>query len=235
MDWVGPAVTAAVVSGVISAVSLIIGRSTTLTTHRQKIDADRNLAEKKVEADIALAKAKFDYDREQAIFKRKFELAEQILSDAYRFQSMMTYVRNGFAFNDEAKDRVRDESEPDHVKRMRDSYFVPQARLQLENEFLGAMFARRTACHAHFGADADKAFGLLHQALHETRVASQLLVEWTSEHEDVDKDTMKKLRNDIWQHQAKYRNEDNIGEKIDGAVKICESLCQPVPGSKAAI
>lgn len=234
MEWVGPVVTAAAVSGIISVVGLFIGRSTTLTTHNQKLEADRQLAEKKVEADIALAKAKFDYDREQAVFKRKFELAELMLADAYRLRSLMAYVRNGFAFGGEAKDRPRDPSEPDDISRMRDSYFVPQARLHSENEFISSMFMRRTACHAHFGAEADKAFGLFHQALHETRVASQLLVEWTTQHKDIDQDTIKNLQNDIWQQQAKYRKADKIGEYIEEAVGICEKLCEPVLGSRAA-
>jgi hypothetical protein len=235
MDWIGPAVTAAIVSGVIAIAGLIIGRSTTLTTHKQKLDADRQVAERKVEADIALARAKFDYDREQAIFKRKFELAELMLSDAYRLRSLMEYVRNGFSFSGEADGRKTDETEPENIKRMRDSYFVPQARLQQENKFLAELFARRTACHAHFGDQAEEAFRLFHQAVHQTRVASQLLVDWTTQHEETDKDTMNKLRNDIWQHQAKHRNNDEVGEMIDQGVKILEGLCQPVLSSKATL
>ncbi|BDL41828.1 hypothetical protein [Methylorubrum sp. GM97] len=231
MDWVGPAVTAAVVSGIISIVSLFIGRSTTLITHRQKLDADRQLAERKVEADIALARAKFEYDREQAIFKRKFELAEHMLSDAYQLRSLMEYVRNGFSFSGEATSRVSDGAEREEIKRLRDSYFVPQARLQAENKFLSNMLARRTACHAHFGLEADKAFELFHQSLHQTRVASQLLVEWTAPGEDVDKETMNNLKADIWKGYAEHKGKDNIGRKIEEAVGICEKLCQPVLGS----
>ncbi|MGE7156231.1 hypothetical protein ACQKJ1_21155 [Methylorubrum rhodesianum] len=238
IDWaslVGPAVVAAVVSGIVTTIGFLVNRSTTLETHREKLLADQRLAERKVEADITLARAKFDYDREQSIFKRKFDLAELMLTDAYRFQSFMQYVRNGFAFEGEAKDRPQEEAEPESLRRTRDSYYVPQARIKAEDEFLGSMFARRNACQAHFGVDADKAFNLFRQALHRTRLASQLLVGWSGHHGDFDKETMKNLRDEIWQQQAVHNKNDEIGESIEEAVKICERLCQPVLGSKASI
>lgn len=241
MDWVwfstplGLAVIAPTGAFIGALLGVGITSWTTRATHKEKIRADWKLAERKVEADIALAKAKFDYDREQTIFKRKFELSELMLADAYRLRSLMEYVRNGFSFSNEASGREADETETDNIKRIRDSYFVPRARLQQENKFLAEMFARRTSCHAHFGDEAEEAFRLFHQAVHRTRVSSQLLVEWTGERDEADKDTMKNLRIDIWQHRAKYHDKDEIGQMIDQAVKILERLCQPVLSSKATL
>lgn len=102
MDWgalVGPAVVAAVVSGVISVVGMFVSRATTVRLHSEKLDTDRALAERKVQADIDLAREKFDYDRRQAVFRRRFELAEKLLADVYRFRSMMRFVRSGVSFD----------------------------------------------------------------------------------------------------------------------------------------
>lgn len=231
MDWgalIGPAVVAAVVSGIISVVSMFVSRATTVRLHSEKLDADRALAERKVQADIDLAREKFEYGRRQAVFHRRFELAEQFLADVYRLRSMMRFVRSGASFGGEGETRTAPGAESEAVKRTRDSYFVPRERLHAENEFLGAMFARQTTCHAHFGADADKAFTLLHEAIHRVRTSSSLLVEWTGDHERVDRDLMEKLRRDIWQPMAEHAGKDEIGDKIEEAVQIVEGLCQPV-------
>lgn len=235
MDWgalAGPAVVAAVVSGVISVAGMLVSRATNVRLHSEKLDADRALAERKVQADIDLAREKFDYDRRQAVFRRRFELAEQLLADVYRFRSMMRFVRSGVSFGGEGETRTAQGAESEAVKRNRDNYFVPRERLHAENEFLGAMFARQTTCHAHFGADADKAFTLLHEAIHRVRVASSLLVEWTGDQERVDRNLMEKLRRDIWQPMAEHAGQDEIGDeigdKIEEAVQIVERLCQPV-------
>jgi hypothetical protein len=168
MEWIAPAVIAACVSGFITVVGMLVTRSTTIGIHREKIEADQ-----------ALARQKFDYDRKQAVFKRKFELAEQLLSDVYRFKSIIQFVRNGAVFENEGTSRESNEIESDRLKRRRDSYFVPLERLNRENEFIGVMFARRTTCRALFGPKAEEAFTLLQGAVNRLRVASSLLVDWT--------------------------------------------------------
>lgn len=225
---IGPAVVAAVVSGIISVVAMLVNRSTTIKMHSEKLDADQTLAERKVEADITLAKRKFDYDRGQAVFRRRFDLAEQLLADAYRFRSMMEFVRSGVSFDGEGESRTSEGYESEGIKRLRNNYFVPLERLRSENEFLSAMFARRTTSQAHFGPDAENAFKLLHEALHLVRTASSLLIEWTTDRESVDPELMKKLRNDIWQPMAKHAGKDEIGDKIEEGVAIVEGLCRPV-------
>lgn len=227
-DWLGPAVIAAFVSGVITVVGMLVNRATNISINEKKIAADQDLAERRFNFDKELARERFSYDRQQAIFKRRFELAEQVLADAYRFRSMMKFVRNGAAFGGEGETREADGHESDNVKRNRNTYFVPIERLKAENEFISAMFARRTACRAHFGSDAEKAFDLFHQGLHRVRVASSLLVEWTSDYEKADKETMQKLRHDIWEPMAEHAKTNDIGQMIDEGVALVESFCDPI-------
>ena len=227
-ELIGPAVIAAGVSGIISVVGIIINRSTTIRMHGERLDKDEALAERKVTADIALAKQKFDYDRAQVVFKRRFELAEQILAESYRFRSLMAFVRSGFSMGREGEDRPAQGVESESVKRMRDTYFVPLKRLQNENELIATMFARRTASQAHFGPDAEKAFQLFQEALHHVRVAAWQLIEWTSDEERVDRETMEQLRQDIWQPMARHAGKDEIGLKIEEGVLLLEQVCRPV-------
>lgn len=227
-DFIGPAVIAAAVSGIIAVIGLFVNRATTVTLHQSKLDADQRLAERKIEADITLAKRKFEYDRHQAIFKRRFELAEILLAEAYRYRSLMKFVRNGASFGAEGETRPAAEYESENVKRQRNNYYVPQERIHAQDEFLSAMFARRTTAQALFGEDADKAFDLFNRAIHRVRVASGLLVDWTKDHQEVDKDLMKKLRDDIWEPMAEHNKTNEIGAMIDEGVELLEKLCKPV-------
>lgn len=227
-NLIGPAVVAAIVSGFVAVVGSLLSRSTTIKMHSERIAADQALAIKKVDADIALAKQKFEYDRGQAVFRRRFELAEQLLADSYHFRSLMAFVRNGFAWGSEGEGRKGSENETEKIKRLRNTYFVPQERLRREEPFLAAMFARRTTCEAHFGPIADHAFTLFLESLNRVRTSSSLLIEWAQEYEQVDKAVTKELLHDLWQPMARHAEKDEIGNKIDDAVAAIEGLCRPV-------
>lgn len=213
----GPAVVAAGVSGIITVIGMWINRSTVVALHKEKIEADK-----------LLARQKFDYDKQQALFKRRFELAEQILSDAYTLRALMVYVRNGAAFGGEGTSREPAADESDNLKRRRDVYYVPAERLHKEKDFLGAMFTRRYASRALFGEDAEKAYNLMLGAVHRVRVASAYLIDWTREFSSISSETIQKLEADIWSGMATVQGKDQIAEDIEEAVKLLEAICSPV-------
>jgi hypothetical protein len=196
---------------------MLVTRSTTIGIHREKIEADQELA-----------RQKFEYDRQQAIFKRRFELAEQLLSDGYRLRSTMSFVRNGVAFNNEGSTREALGYEPDDIKHRRDVYFVPLERLNRENDFISTMFARRATCQALLGPKAEEAFSLLQGAIHKVRVASSLLVEWTKEHSQIDVALIRKLEGDIWEPMGDCHKSNEISDNINKAIALLEEVCGPV-------
>ncbi|CAH0340393.1 MULTISPECIES: hypothetical protein [unclassified Rhizobium] len=214
---IGPAVVAAGVSGVITVIGMLVARSTTIGLHREKIESDQ-----------VLARQKFEYDKQQAVFKRRFDIAEQFLADAYRFRSLLKYVRNGAAFGDEGSTRVQQGGEEEQIKRLRDTYYVPTERLNTENEFISAFFARRTTCHAHFGPKAEEAFLLLQEALHRVRVSSSLLVKWATDHDQIDRALTEELIADIWEGVGELEKKNRIGTDVDRAVALIEEICRPV-------
>lgn len=212
----GIAVIAAASSFTAGLLGVGISAWTSRSTHTERLVAEERLAAKK-----------FTYEQQQTVFKRRFELAEQMLTNAYRFRSMMNYVRSGISFG-EGDSRAADPYESDGIRHSRNSYFVPIERLNKENEFVSAMFAQRTICEAHFGEDCKNAYDLFTQALHNVRISSSLLVEWTGEIEAADKETMQNLKCDIWQPMAKHSGKDEIGTKIEKGVSIVENLSRPV-------
>ena len=61
-SFVGPAVVAAVVSGIIATVGMFVNRATTIRVHEDKLKPDRDLAERKFDFDRDLAERKATAD-----------------------------------------------------------------------------------------------------------------------------------------------------------------------------
>lgn len=174
-ELIGPAVVAAVVSGVVGIAGFIVNRRTLLTMHREKLAADREQAERKVnseislaerrlefdralterrvDADIALAERKFSLDRALADWKCKSEFAEQILSDFYKARDIVLSARSPMSWAGEGETRPRIEGETDDERRHRDAIYAPFERLSRERDFLTELHAKRYRFMALFGAD----------------------------------------------------------------------------------
>jgi hypothetical protein len=128
VDWgsfIGPAVVAAGVSGIVSVVGLIVSTRAARAIHTEKLAFDRDqaaqklafddrLAERKVNADIALAEKKIALDASLADRKRRQDLAEEVLSSFYQMVDTIgrsalpraTPMRERIAQNCPAKDQT---------------------------------------------------------------------------------------------------------------------------------
>ena len=233
MDWVSlfaPVVVTPVVTGFLVLVGIVVNRKTIIGVHKEKLGADEKLIERKFEFDKDLARERFKYERQQAMFQRRFELAEQVLADAYRFRDLMKFVRNDAAWEGEGESREIAGHETEGVKQMRTAYFVPLERLQKESEFISGMMARRETCHAHFGGDAVKAFDAFHQAAQGVRVAAKMLMDMAGDDgcDPGDRVLRETFRHDIWETLADHKEDNRIGIQIDEGVALIERICRPV-------
>jgi hypothetical protein len=211
----------------------------------RRIQADENLAERKFKFDKELAERKFAYDkalteqklqqdRENLVHKRRFDLAESLLSDAYRFRDAMGYARTDVSFDIEGESRNASENEPNDLKRTRDRYFVPIERLQKQSEFINGFLAKQHTALAHFGPDVSHGFKLLGESINEVRMAAQILID-SAGFPDKDPDFIQQMRGDLWLGYAAVRNkDDNVGKKVDEGVLLFENLCRPVLEWKGA-
>jgi hypothetical protein len=231
MDWtsyIGPTILPSLLAGAIAILVVFINRWTNLKIHKEKFEFDKQISELKFAFDKRISIEKLNHERQQAIFKRRFDLAEQVLADAYQFRDMMAYVRNGAVFQGEGDTREKEKFETDNEARNRRTYFVPLERLQARSEFISAMMVRRVTCRAHFGEDAEKAFDAFHKAIHRVRISASMLSDMSSDYEQGDKDFKEELRRDIWQPLAEYKGDDRVGKDIDAGVELIESFCGPV-------
>lgn len=230
MNWatlLGPAVVAAIVSGIISVVGFLVSARTARRLHREKLTFDERQAEQKFEFDKALAERRFDLDSRLADRKRRQELAEEVLSGFHQVRDLIRAIRSPMSFEGEAKKRVRLPSETDALARTKDNYHVILERLHDRHESIANLMSRQYRMQAWFGAEAAAPFDKLHQAITSVRVSAEMLVSCAGEgFQQSDPDTWKQWRRDIWWgHQP-----DPIEAKVDEAVAAIEAICRPILG-----
>lgn len=84
---------------------------------KDRFDFEKELAERKFSYDRDLAERKFAQEREQLVYRRRFELAEGLLADAYRFRDLIRGARNSGSFGGEGQTRKSVEGELNKVSR----------------------------------------------------------------------------------------------------------------------
>jgi hypothetical protein len=184
VDWIaehwttliGPAVIAAVISGVVAVVGFFITTRAATAMHREKLAFDRQLAERRFEFDRDLAKQKFQYDRDLHDHKRRVELAEEVLSDFYQAHDIINTARSPGSFAHEGATRQKAEWESEDDTSTLNAYFATYERLRNKAEFFAQLHARRYRFMAHFGLEAAKPYDELHKIYNEIVIAVRMLV-----------------------------------------------------------
>ena len=231
MDWgtfIGPAVVAAVVSGIIATVGMFVNRSTTIRVHEDKLRADRELAERKFKFDKELAERKFDYDREFHDHKRRVELAETILSDFLQMVDVIQAVRSPLAFGGEGVGRTRHEGETEEQARQRDSYYVPLARLIKHSEFVSGLISKRYRSRAVLGAQIDQAFQEIREVIIRIQTSSNTLMRMVGVSEQVwdrNEKLISRCEADIWEGLPE---DDQLKLQTTRSIEIVETVCRPI-------
>jgi hypothetical protein len=75
--------------------------------HRERLDLDRELAERRASADIALAERKVSLDHALEAWKRRTEFAEAVLADFYQAKQIIEEARSPGVMGDEGSKRPK--------------------------------------------------------------------------------------------------------------------------------
>jgi hypothetical protein len=235
LDWgalIGPAVVAAVVSGIISVIGLVVSTTTARALHTDKLKFDERLAERKFEFDKELAERRFKYDRGLHDHKRRVELAEQVLTTFYRVRDVLVSARSPISFGNESEERPRGGDESESLMRLRNSYYVPISRLNKEAEVFAKLSGIRSRFKAYFGEPADEPFKEIHRIWAEIVTAAEILIDEVRDGKPDDDPQFTKLMKDTIWHR--HHEEDALNKSIDTAVKQIEDICRPILQGSAA-
>jgi hypothetical protein len=214
--WIAPAVVAAVVSGLVSFVGMLVNRSTMIRLQKE----DR-------EADLKLADRKFQYERDLHDHKRRVELAEAVLSDFYQCVDVFREIRGPAHMKGEAAERIKEPNEKQAEADKLDTYFVPLARMRKNTEFLSNMWSRRYRSRAVLGAAIDEAFEKVRDASLRIQVSASTLrdiVRSGREAAENNKQMTQQHEATIWE----IRDDDPIKPLLRRAIEIAEAVCRPI-------
>jgi hypothetical protein len=93
--------------------------------------------------------------RAQLVGKRRFEVAEHVITAVYEVQEAVSYLRRSYYMSDDARDRPRpDEEESELEAQKRDICFIIEKRFNEMADKFVALQKARLLCKVHFGSEA---------------------------------------------------------------------------------
>lgn len=194
----------------------------------QKFKYDVGVTEAKIRADVTLAEKKFEFDRAAVAWRRRYELAEQVLSAAYEARDALNWARVRVIFSGEGETRQADIDESEELKRRRNSYFVPLERLARSAKSFATLETLRYAMSTHFGQDAVKPIREFSQVHNEITAAAGHLIELASWGDGpTARESLQPFRDTLWGQRP-----DSIDRRIDAAIVEIKNLCRPTLSEK---
>ena len=207
------------------------------STHKDRLTADRELAERKITADIALAERKltaditlaerkFQYDRDLDAWKRRTTLAEEVLAEFYHAKDIIDAARAPGSLGGEGDTRPREAWETEEDSRLLDSYYWPVERLDKRQEFFAQFLAKRYRFVALFGSDAGQPFLDFWRVRGEILVAVRMLI---GTHQQRHMGSLPEDRKH-WETTMGWVHlpVDPIAARLDGVIEAIEKICRPV-------
>ena len=221
--WLGSAVVAALVAAVVSFLINERKLNADNSMFEKRFDFDKDLAERKAAADIRIAERKLDLDRALMDWKRRTELAENVLADFYKAQAIFDNARSPISHRGEGATRPQDDWEAEATTNLLNTYYAPLERLNKELDFLSELHAKRYRFMALFGNGAGVHFQVFVRTYNRVSNATRMLIAPGAE--DYEQDLRQRLQADIgWTVDAN----DGLRAEINAAVQAVEALCQPV-------
>jgi hypothetical protein len=228
IDWttlIGPAVVAGVIAAAVSIIVAVINRATLRAMHRERLAFDRDLADRRANADIALAERKVDLDRALEAWKRRTEFAEEVLGDFYQARDIIQSARSPGGFGAEGTTREKEIWETESDTRLLNSYFRTLERLDKKTEFFAQLLARRYRFIAIFGPESAKPYDDFWRVRGEIIVAVQMLLQTHRQRElgslPQDRKTWETTMG--WMHTA----QDPIEVRLNQIIEDIEKTCRP--------
>jgi len=227
MDYtslIGPAVVAAVISGLVSGIGILISARTSRAIHGERLQFDRDQAQRRVDAEIGLAEKKFTLDRQLSDHKRRIELAEAVLADFYRVEEIYRAARGPFI---PIADMLPKEGVSDQLAT--DPDYAPLRRIQEHEQFLGSFRARKYEFAAVFGKEAAAPYDEVRKVHNEMVWA----VEDVFRHKEIRGDGATPDQREFYKDRRRVifssqnGQNDQIAQKIATAVQDIEAICRP--------
>jgi hypothetical protein len=170
--------------------------------------------------------------RREAKWKRKYELAEEVLSLFYECKEKISIIRSPMSYVGEGKTRKRNENEKAEETEIMDKAFVFIERYEKEKEPFLKLYILKFRFIAVFGKQANEPFDEIRKIVNEIMFSANKLGKrywrdqgrrnFTDEQFDKHLAEMEKLENIVW---STYEENDVIEQKVDKCIVKIETYC----------
>jgi len=164
--------------------------------------------------------------RQEAIGKRRVELAEDVLADFYEARDIMEAARSPMGFDNEGITREKEDWETARDTPILNAYFRTFERLSNKAEFFARLGARQYRFVALFGREAAKPYDEIYKIHREILVAVRMLI---TTYQDRREGSLPQDRK-TWEKVIGWRpiGEDPITTRIDLAIGAMEATSHPI-------
>ncbi|WP_210166314.1 hypothetical protein [Bradyrhizobium sp. LTSP857] len=171
--------------------------------------------------------------KREKLEERRIEVALDALAIAYESKFVFQMVRVRAARQDEYSDYVDDSSgAPLTLRKDQRGAYAVLKRLQSHNELFVSVYKIEPRFMAVFGADTEAIFSSLHSARNQLEAAAQTLFEIGRIEDDPgDRSTgedKRQLKAFIFRGPTEEKENDKIGDLVDGFQAKIEAICRPI-------
>jgi hypothetical protein len=168
--------------------------------------------------------------------RRKYELAEEVLSLFYEARDRISAIRSPFGYVEEGETRKKKSNEtPDEEKALNNAYVVFE-RYQKNQETFNRLHALRYRFMAIFGQDKIKPFYDLNKVVIEIFTAARMLSKlWHMRNQTYlprTEESYNKILEDTDKYEAIFwegwHDPDPITPKVEGIISEIDKICEPI-------
>ena len=169
--------------------------------------------------------------RRETRWKRKYQLAEEVLALAYEAKEQISWIRSGISWGSEGKSRTKGQNETSEESQIRDSIYVTVERAEhaketfiklqsLKFRFVAVFDQPDTSLIDEFLKVRNQLISTSHR-LADARVRASR----ASSSSEQDYKRMEKFEAIIWED---FDDEDEISKRIETALTDLEKICKAV-------
>ncbi|SHG20121.1 hypothetical protein SAMN05444483_10623 [Salegentibacter echinorum] len=169
--------------------------------------------------------------RREARWKRKYELAEEVLSSMYEAHQAIKIIRSPIGFGNEGSSREKSKNETKEQTEIYNQAYVTRERFQRNKKSLEKLRRLKYRFITLYGKDYEKYFDKFSQTINRIFSASDLIARVKLGQFDHDKE----FKLQIMKENSKilynvFKGEDEIEEELKTAITAIEEKCRAIIG-----
>ena len=169
--------------------------------------------------------------RREAKWKRKYELAEEVLANFYEAHQAIQIIRSPFGFGHEGSSRPRQDNETKEESQIYDQAYVTRERFERNKTSFEKLHSLKFRFIALYGKEYEQHFDKFNQTVNKIFFASDQIAMVRLGEYGVDKEfireTMKESREILY---SRTNKDDKIESELEEAIKAIETKCRKIIG-----